>query len=57
MEHYLLLERNVLDTAVTRGKKLVFVIAQAKALALAVTNQHPASGSPGCLLACSKLMG
>jgi exodeoxyribonuclease V alpha subunit len=40
MQHYLLLERNLLYTAVTRGKKLVVVIAQAKALALAVRNQR-----------------
>jgi exodeoxyribonuclease V alpha subunit len=40
MQHYLLLERNLLYTAVTRGKKLVVVIAQAKALALAVKNQR-----------------
>jgi exodeoxyribonuclease V alpha subunit len=36
MQHYLLLERNLLYTAVTRGKKLVVVIGQTKALAMAV---------------------
>jgi exodeoxyribonuclease V alpha subunit len=36
MPHYLLLERNLLYTAVTRGKRLVVVIGQTKALALAV---------------------
>jgi exodeoxyribonuclease V alpha subunit len=36
MQHYMLLERNLLYTAVTRGKKLVVVIGQAKALARAV---------------------
>jgi exodeoxyribonuclease V alpha subunit len=36
MQHYMLLERNLLYTAVTRGKKLVVVIGQMKALAMAV---------------------
>jgi exodeoxyribonuclease V alpha subunit len=36
MQHYMLLERNLLYTAVTRGKKLVVVIGQTKALAMAV---------------------
>lgn len=38
LQHYLLLERNLLYTGVTRGKKLVVLIAQAKALAMAVKN-------------------
>jgi exodeoxyribonuclease V alpha subunit len=36
MQHYLLLERNLLYTAVTRGKQLVVVIGQTRALAMAV---------------------
>ncbi len=36
IQHYMLLERNLLYTAVTRGKKLVVVIGQMKALAMAV---------------------
>jgi exodeoxyribonuclease V alpha subunit len=40
MQHYMLLERNLLYTAVTRGKKLVVVIAQTKALAMAIKNQR-----------------
>jgi exodeoxyribonuclease V alpha subunit len=36
MPHYMLLERNLLYTAVTRGKRLVVVIGQTKAVALAV---------------------
>ena len=36
MQHYMLLERNLLYTAVTRGKRLVVVIGQTKALAMAV---------------------
>ncbi|MRR34299.1 ATP-dependent RecD-like DNA helicase [bacterium] len=40
MQHYMLLERNLLYTAVTRGKKLVIVIGQVKALAMAVKNRR-----------------
>jgi len=39
LQHYLLLERNLLYTAVTRGKKLVVVIAEDKALKMAVRNR------------------
>ena len=35
-QHFTLLERNLLYTGVTRGKRLVVVIAQPKALAMAV---------------------
>ena len=38
MQHYLLLQRNLLYTAVTRGKKLVVIIGQPRALAMAVNN-------------------
>jgi exodeoxyribonuclease V alpha subunit len=38
MQHYLLLQRNLLYTAVTRGKRLVVLVGQRKALALAVRN-------------------
>jgi exodeoxyribonuclease V alpha subunit len=38
MQHYLLLQRNLLYTAVTRGKALVVLVGQRKALALAVRN-------------------
>jgi exodeoxyribonuclease V alpha subunit len=39
MQHYTLLERNLIYTAVTRGKKLVTIIGQTKALAMAVKNR------------------
>ncbi|MGC1954896.1 MAG: ATP-binding domain-containing protein, partial [Gammaproteobacteria bacterium] len=38
-QHYMMLERNLLYTGVTRGKKLVVLIAQPKALAMAVRTQ------------------
>ena len=37
-QHYMLLVRNLLYTAVTRGKKLVVLIGQTKALAIAIKN-------------------
>lgn len=40
MQHYTLLERNLLYTAVTRGKKLLTIIGQPKALAMAVKNHR-----------------
>jgi exodeoxyribonuclease V alpha subunit len=39
MQHYTMLERNLIYTAVTRGKKLVVVIGEPKALAMAVKNR------------------
>ena len=39
MQHYTLLERNLIYTAVTRGKKLVVIIGQPKALGMAVKNK------------------
>ncbi len=38
MQHYMLLQRNLLYTAVTRGKKLVVIVGSKKALAIAVKN-------------------
>jgi exodeoxyribonuclease V alpha subunit len=37
-QHYAMLQRNLLYTGVTRGKKLVVVVGQAKAVAIAVRN-------------------
>lgn len=39
-QHYMMLARNLLYTAVTRGKKLVVIIGQKKALAMAVKNNR-----------------
>ena len=38
MQHYMMLQRNLLYTGVTRGKKLVVFVGQKKAIALAVRN-------------------
>lgn len=48
-QHYLLLQRNLLYTGVTRGKRLVVLIGQSKALALAVRNQRPQHRFSGLL--------
>jgi exodeoxyribonuclease V alpha subunit len=40
MQHYMLLERNLLYTGVTRGKQLVVIVAQSKALGVAVRTQR-----------------
>ena len=37
-QHYILLQRNLLYTAVTRGKQLVVIVGSRKALAIAVNN-------------------
>ena len=37
-QHYLLLQRNLVYTGVTRGRQLVVLIGQKKALAIAVRN-------------------
>ena len=39
-QHYVLLQRNLLYTAVTRGRDLVIIVGTAKALAMAVKNNH-----------------
>jgi len=39
MQHYTLLERNLLYTAVTRGKQLVIIVGEPKALGMAVRNR------------------
>ncbi|MFP3866605.1 MAG: ATP-dependent RecD-like DNA helicase [Desulfobacteraceae bacterium] len=39
--HYLMLQRNLLYTAVTRGKQLVVLLGSKKALAMAIRNDRP----------------
>jgi exodeoxyribonuclease V alpha subunit len=40
-QHYLLLQRNLLYTAITRGKKLVYLVGTRKALSIAIRNDTP----------------
>ena len=39
-QHYLLLQRNLIYTGITRGKSLVVLVGQKKALAMAVRNNR-----------------
>jgi exodeoxyribonuclease V alpha subunit len=49
MQQYMLLQRNLVYTGITRGKKLVVLIDQRKALALAVKNNRTESRFSGLL--------
>lgn len=49
MQHYLLLQRNLIYTAITRGKQLVIVIGQTKAMAAAVRNNRTRQRFSGLL--------
>ncbi len=48
-QHYLLLQRNLIYTGITRGKRLVVLIGQKKALAMAVRNNKTESRYSGLL--------
>jgi exodeoxyribonuclease V alpha subunit len=49
MQQYLLLQRNLIYTGITRGKKLVVVVGQRKALAMAVNNNRTEQRFSGLL--------
>lgn len=40
-QHYLLLQRNLIYTAITRGKRLVYLVGTRKALSIAIRNNKP----------------
>ena len=40
-QHYMLLQRNLIYTGITRGKKLVILIGTKKALSIAINNNNP----------------
>jgi exodeoxyribonuclease V alpha subunit len=40
MQHYMMLRRNLIYTGVTRGKKLVVLVGERKALAIAVRGKQ-----------------
>jgi exodeoxyribonuclease V alpha subunit len=50
MQHYLLLQRNLVYTGVTRGRQLVVLVGQKKALAAAVRNQRTEERFSGLLM-------
>ncbi len=47
MQHYLLLQRNLVYTAMTRGRRLVALVGQKRALAIAVRNDRAAERFSG----------
>lgn len=47
MQHYLLLQRNLVYTAMTRGRRLVVLVGQRKALAIAIRNDRAAERFSG----------
>ena len=49
MQHYVLLQRNLVYTGVTRGKKLVVLVGESRALHMAVKKQQDAQAlyAPG----------
>jgi exodeoxyribonuclease V alpha subunit len=49
MQQYMLLQRNLVYTAITRGKNLVVLIGQRKALAIAVRNNNTEKRFSGLL--------
>ena len=49
MQHYMMLQRNLIYTGITRGKKLVVVVGQKKALAAAVRNARSEQRFSGLL--------
>ena len=49
MQQYMLLQRNLVYTGMTRGKKLVVLIGQKKALAIAVKNNRTENRFSGLL--------
>jgi exodeoxyribonuclease V alpha subunit len=49
MQHYLILQSNLVYTGITHGKKLVVLIGQRKALEMAVKNNRTEHRFPGLL--------
>ncbi len=49
MQHYVMLQRNLVYTGITRGRRLVLVAGQKKALAMAVKNQRQEPRHSGLL--------
>jgi exodeoxyribonuclease V alpha subunit len=48
-QHYMLLQRNLIYTGITRGKRLLVLIGQKKALTIAVRNDRPQRRYSGLL--------
>ena len=48
-QHYMLLQRNLIYTGITRGKRLVVLVGQKKAVGIAVRNDRPQRRYSGLL--------
>jgi exodeoxyribonuclease V alpha subunit len=48
-QHYMLLQRNLIYTGITRGKRLLVLVGQKKALGIAVRNDRPQRRYSGLL--------
>jgi exodeoxyribonuclease V alpha subunit len=48
-QHYMLLQRNLIYTGITRSKRLLVLVGQRKALAIAVRNDRPQRRYSGLL--------
>ena len=53
-QHYAMLQRNLLYTGVTRGKKLVVLVGQKKAVAIAVRNVSGRNGGRSSASGCGQ---
>ncbi len=49
MQHYMLLQRNLIYTGITQGKRLLVLVGQKKALGIAVRNDRPQKRYSGLL--------
>lgn len=49
MQHFMLLEQNLIYTGITRARKLLVVVGQKKALGLAVRDDQSCKGYSGLL--------
>ena len=56
-QHYMLLQRNLVYTGITRGKRLLVLIGQRKALAIAVHNDCPQRRYSGLLTSLKSMRG
>ena len=56
-QHYMLLQRNLIYTGITRGKRLLVLIGQKKALGIAVRNDGPAAAVLGTVCSSERLDG
>jgi len=55
MQHYMLLERNLIYTGITRAKRLLVVVGQTKALGIAVRNDRSRKRYSGLLSSLNNL--